>query len=190
MKKLLWVLVLGGALLFPIVGLADTEGDASATLTLTAVINVNVDGDLSASIDQPGLDALAAAAGYSGVGTTILWLDFTGLIKVEVVALTSFKVHMSYDYVITTGTGTLGTLNQVLFLMDPSLADIGYIPWAAAGGGLPGTTLIVPGFLGENNTPGETEEFALKVNLDELGDRDAGDVITFTITVWIEDDSV
>jgi len=185
MKKLLLVLVLGGALLFPIVGWADTEDEASATLTLTAVINVNVEGDLSASIDQPGLHNLAT---YTG--TDILWLDFTGLITVKVVALTDFLVHMSYDYSFTTGSGSLGDVDAVLQLMDGTNV-VGYIPWALVGGGIPATTLCLDAFfLGENNTPGETAEFGLKVNLDELGDRHAGDVILFTITVWIEDPTI
>ena len=184
MKKLLLVLVLGGALLFPIVGWADTEGDASATLTLTAVINVNVDGVLTASIDQPGLDALAT---YTG--TSILWLDFTGLITVEVVALTNFNVELTYTFLVNGAAGTLGNANEVLWLMDETGAvDFGYITNT-------GTALILPTgvseyFLGTNNTPGETGKFTLKVNLDELGDRIAGDVVTFVINVHIDDPTV
>ena len=184
MKKLLLVLILGGALLFPIVGLAHTDGTADATLTLSAVINVNVDGDLSASIDQTELGALA-----SYTGTSILWLDFTGLITVEVVALTDFDVELTYTFLVNGIAGTLGDANQVLFLMnEDGTVDFGYITNTGPALQLP--TGLTEYFLGENNTPGETGMFMLKVNLDELGDRKAGDVVTFVINVHIADPTV
>lgn len=182
MKKLLLVLVLGGALLFPIVGLADTTGDADAALTLTAVINVNVVDNLTdLELTQPDLDALAdygAGAAFPIFGT------FGGTFTIELVALTNFKVEITWDYAIT-GAGTLpvGTIDSVLYLLDDTGAEIAYIPYT------PGVYTITD-FLGGNNTPGETYDYGLKVNLDNLGDRKAGEVITFTVSVTITDTTV
>lgn len=183
MKKLLLVLVLGGALLFPIVGLADTTGDADAALTLTAVIDVNVVDNLGdISLTQPMLEALYAAAQLSGA--TAIFGEFTGNFSIELVALTNFKVEISYTYTIS-GGGTLppGTLDSVLYLLDDTGAEIAYIPESTSG------VYTITDFAGENNTPGETYDYGLKVNLDNLGDRKAGEVITFTVHVTITDTS-
>jgi len=186
MKKLLLVLVLGGALLFPIVGLADTEGTADAALTLTAVINVNVEDNLTdLIITQADLDALAT---YTGVPGTAIFGTFGGSFTIQLVALTHFKVEISWAYAIT-GGGTLpvGTIDEVLFLLDassgtPPWVDIAYLPHSGV--------YTLTDFLGTNNTPGETFDYGLKVNLDNLGDREAAEVITFTVTITVTDDSV
>ena len=180
MKKLLLVLVLGGALLFPIVGLADTEGEADAVLTLTAVIDVNIDEDLGdIDVTQPMLQALYEAARLSGA--TAIFGEFTGSFWIEVVALTNFKVEISYTYSIS-GGGVLppGTIDSVLYLLGPTGVEIAYIPVS------PGVYGIT-NFAGVNNTPGERFEYKLKVNLDNLGDRVAGEAITFTVHVKITD---
>ena len=186
MKKLLLVLVLGGALLFPIVGLADTTGTADAALTLAAVINVNVlDGLTDLSLSQSDLDDLATAAGYSGVGTTPIYGTFGGLFKIQLVALTNFKVEISWTYAITNtanppaGLDTLYNLDTTLYLLDDLGAVIAPLTHT--------TPYLLTDFLGANNTPGEEFEYGLKVNLDNLGDRKLGDVITFTLTVTITD---
>ena len=182
MKKLLMVLILGGALLFPIVGLADTEGTADAALTLTAVINVNVIDNLTdLELKQADLDALAV---YGGGAVNPIFGTFGGTFTIELVALTNFKVEITWDYSIT-GGGTLpaGTIDSVLFLLDGTGADIAYIPHTPS-------VYTITDFLGGNNTPGETFDYGLKVNLDNLGDRKAGEVITFIVTVTITDTTI
>jgi len=190
MKKLLLVLVLGGALLFPIVGLADTEGTADAALTLSAVINVNVIDELTdLTLDQPALDALAV---YGGSPTAPIFGTFGGSFTIELVALTNFKVEITWDYGITGGgvsTLPAGTIDSVLYLLNassgtPPWVDIAYLPHGSV------YTLTPTYFSGFNNTPGQTADFGLKVNLDNLGDRKSGDVITFTVTVTVTDNSV
>jgi len=186
MKKLLLVLVLGGALLFPIVGLADTEGTADAALTLTAVINVNVEDNLTdLSLDQAALDALAT---YTGVGATPIFGTFGGSFTIQLVALTDFKVEISWAYAITniTNPPAGGDLpvdrDSILYLLDDLGAEIAYLPYSSV--------YTLDDFLGTNNTPGEEYEYGLKVNLDNLGDRKSGDIITFTVTVIVTDDSM
>lgn len=184
MKKLLLVLVLGGALLFPIVGLADKTGTADAALTLTAVINVDVEDNLTdLTLTQPDLDALAT---YTGVPGTAIYGTFGGSFLIKLVALTNFKVEITWDYAIAPGAGTLpvGTIDSVLYLLDDTGADIAYIPHTTSG------VYTITDFLGANNTPGETFEYGLKVNLDNLGDRKSGEVITFTVTVTITDTTI
>lgn len=178
MKKLLLVLVLGGALLFPIVGLADTEGEAEVQLKLTAVINVNVLDTLTdLELLQADLDALAV---YDGTGGDIFG-TFGGDFTVQIVALTNFKVEMSYTCTINTVLGNDFTdEDAVLMLLDDVGDDIAYIPYAT-------DVLPILGFLNANNTPGEEQVYGLKVNLDNLGDRQAGDVIVFTVMVTVTD---
>ena len=61
---------------------------------------------------------------------------------------------------------------------------IGWIPDTG------GTLDISSHFTEANNAPGEAVTFYLEVSLNELGDRKAGEVITFTVTVALHDASV
>lgn len=185
MKKLLLVLVLGGALLFPIVGLADTEGEAEAVLTLAAVIDVTVVdglGDLtvyqSHADGDPNLEDLMAATIAAGLSE--IWVAFPDTFRIDLVALTKFSVNLDWSFQVNGGAGTLGDTTKVLKLVAPGPAELS-LP-------APGTGFCLDDYFSNvNNTPGEQVEFGLMVNLDELGDRAINDDITFVLTVTITD---
>ncbi|MCK4581126.1 MAG: hypothetical protein KAU10_07230 [Dehalococcoidia bacterium] len=191
-KHVIFVLI-AGLLLLTVVGFSDTEDTAEAALTLTSVIDVTIDDSLLAGISV-GQDS-SSGADYNledlfGTADPIV-VAFGGTFTVKIIALTKFAVGINY-----TASSTLITPiefshpDAVLVLTDGtgaywsgSLAT-SYIPYSA---GVSTILSISDDFDCVNNTPGESEDYDLSVNLDELGDREAGEVITFTAKVWVWD---
>jgi len=189
MRKL-WILgVIGALALLPFAALADTGGIAAATLTLTHVINVSVEGNPSLQITQEN-----DIAGYAGG-----LLSFTGDITVTVLAMTDYQVYGAYFS--SVDESTFGNDAQLLALDDASH----YLPYNStletlnpSGGfdvpaGFDFTTDLLPLFSGDNNLgetpPGDEETYTLMLNPGNLGDRYAGETINFTIVFVVEDSS-
>jgi len=178
-RKVLLVLM-AGLLLLPAVGLASPSGTVEAVLTLTDVYTISCDetGLSGVEVLQADLDAWYLAGGdeYRSFG------DFI----VKILSLTDFGVLISQAAASTElATYPFANKDEVLRLLeDDGTTVIGWIPDTG------GTLDISSHFTEANNAPGEAVTFYLEVSLNELGDRKAGEVITFTVTVALHDASV
>ena len=185
MRKLyIVVCLIGMAFLLSFGALAETSDTAQAVLTLTAVLNIGV--------DDSGLSGITVIQANlaSWVGTPGDMYRSFGSFVVEILALTNFQVAISQAAASSDpaylAAHPLGNKEQVLRLLeDDGSTVIGWIPDNGTG-----TYDISSYFAGANNTPGEDETFYLEVYLDNLGDRKAGEVITFTVTVAVSDPTI
>ena len=102
-----------------------------------------------------------------------------GTLSVSITASVSYTASVYYTYTIVSGS-TASFTGDPLLLEYPS----GSGNWIT----IPPTSgsLSLPGFSGAPNLPaGETVIYPVQVDLSLLGDRDAGDVIQFTVHVTV-----
>ena len=193
MRKL-WILVIGGLALLPFAALADTGDAVEATLSLTDVINVSATGTPTLTVTQED-----TIAGYAGG-----LLSFTGNIVVEVLAMTNYMVWAAYFSNID--ESTFGNANKILALDDGTTYDLAYNSTLDGTSGLTdgfdvsdygltfGTEMTDLNFTGTNNLgntpPGDTKTYTLKLYPGNLGDRKAGENITFTIVFMVQDTTI
>jgi len=187
MRKL-WILVVVGALaMLPFAALADTGDATSATLTLDGVIYITVTDEWeNLTIDQ---DAIAGMA-----GSYFTWGD----ISVKVRAMTDYKVWSGYftdladeetefdneDHVVALDDGTEHWLPYNSAFESITNPTNGF-DWTGGFG-----TDMVTLFSGTNNMPtGATKTYNAKLDPANLGDREAGEDIVFTIVFVVEDSS-
>ncbi len=179
------IFLLGGAiLLLPFVGLADTGGSASATLTLNAVVSVSVtDNWDDLTIKQEDI------AGW-GAGTVIDWDADSPDITVLIKAITNFVLYGCYYADVN--EGDFGNADDLIIINDGSTDFV-----------LPYYKIDYPKnydgpytdlkelfeFTDDNNIAddGTTLSYDVKLKPENLGDRAADETITFTIVFVVEE---
>ena len=187
MRKL-WILgVIGALALLPFAALADTGDATQATLTLSGVIYITVTGEWeNLTIDQDDIAGMA--------GSYFAWGD----VEIKVLAMTDYKVWSGYFTDLTDEATEFDEEDHVVALDDgteywlPYNSSFESITNPTAGfdwtGGF-GTDMVAL-FTGSNNMPtGDTKSYNAKLDPSNLGDREAGENIQFTIVFVVEDSS-
>jgi len=189
MRKL-GILVVGVLALLPLAVLADTGDATTATLKLTGVIYITVTDEWeNLEIDQDAIARLAKEeASY------FAWGD----VKIKVLAMTDYKVWSGYFTDLTDEATEFDNENHVVALDDGTEHWLPYnscfesITNPTAGFNWTGGfgTGMVDLFTGSNNMPtGDTKSYNVKLDPSNLGDREAGENIQFTIVFVVEDSS-
>lgn len=202
MKKRIAFGVILAMLLTPIIVVADTGGSASATLTLTAVINTIVDGTGWTGIELDQNSGPLHIAGLGGVSAPLEWSSTDPEITVTVQALTTWKVWASYSAVIEdassapyVSTDYLGDEDAFLYIDGDTTPQVALQYEAIVGPESytgPYGALTDTGFSGGNNlaSNGTTEDFNVLWDPREITDADAGDTLDLTIYFVVEDTSI
>jgi len=191
MRKL-WILgVIGALALLPFAALADTGDATTAKLILDGVIYITVTDEWeNLTIDQDDIAGL-------GGDTVVNW----GSIQIKVLAITEYKVYAGYftdladeanefvneDQVVGLDDGTVHWLdyNSVFETITDPTTGFDVEDYSITFG-----TDMEELFTGSNNIPtGDTKTYTGKLNLVNLGDREADEEIQFTIVFVVADNS-
>ena len=190
MRKGIFLLAVGLVFAAASIGLADTGGSAKAKLKLNAVINIDV------TDNWDNLTIRQSDIGSWGAGTVIDWDSGTDDIVVLLKAITNFNLWACYYA--KEGTNDvdppLGNANDLLIITD-SDDSTDYVllykeitdPNAYSGPYNSSTLTLLAS--GSNNIAdgGLIKTYNVKLKPENLGDRAAGENITFTIVFVVED---
>ena len=192
MRKI-WILgVIGALALLPFSALADTGDATTATLKLEGVIYITVTDEWEdLTIYQNGENGIATLTDY------FAWGD----VKIKVLAMTDYKVWSGYFTGLTDEATEFDNEDHVVALDDGT--EEYWLPYNSAFEAITNPTAgfdytgnfgtayhMVALFTGENNMPtGNTKSYNAKLDPSNLGDREAGENIQFTIVFVVEDTS-
>ena len=188
MRKL-WILgVIGALALLPFAALADTGDATTATLTLTGIIYIHITDEWEdLEITQNLIEGMT--------GDYFDWGD----LSVNVKAMTNYRVWGSY-YAKEGGNDVdpaFGAPAHLIALVHTTDGTF-WLPYNDLSGTAstegfdysgPYTDMVAL-FTGSNNMPaGDDKEYDVQLDPSNLGDREAGEVIDFTIVLVVEDTS-
>ena len=188
MRKL-WILgVIGALALLPFSALADTGDATTATLTLCGVIYISITDEWdNLTITQNAIETMK--------GNYFDWGD----LSVNVKAMTEYEVWGSY-FAKEGGADVdpaFGDPDNLIALVHTTDGTF-WLPYndlstVASTGGFNYSgpyTDMVSLFTGSNNMPAGTDKtYDVQLDPSNLGDREAGEVIDFTIVLVVEDTS-
>ena len=188
MRKI-WILgVIGALALLPFSALADTGDATTATLTLCGVIYISITEEWDdLEIDQDDIENMT--------GNYFDWGD----LSVNVKAMTNYEVWGSYfaKEGANNVSPAFGAPNSLIALVHASDGTF-WLPYndlsaqaSTEGFNYSGDySNMVSLFTGSNNMPSGTDKtYDVQLDPSGLGDREAGEIINFTIVLVVEDNS-
>ena len=187
MRKL-GILVVGVLALLPLAVLADTGDATTGTLTLTGIIYIHITEEWdNLEITQDLIETMK--------GDYFAWGD----LSVNVKAMTNYRVWGSY-YAKEGGNDVdpaFGAPNHLIALVHTTDGTF-WLPYNDLSGQASTEGFNYSGdysnmvslFTGSNNMPaGDDKTYDVQLDPSGLGDREAGEIINFTIVLVVEDNS-